>query len=170
MIREKSVVVDMAIRRFKEEKGGKGALRLFKEPYREIVGNFVAEGNRVNDHDVKSVGPSRYAPPLNLIEQIQGETVMSWTGWVFEMNDGALFSYGSTFLFHFFQLPSGYSFSDIAKVHNHSYLDAGGVITAIRENREAWLEWMKSDNITELLYRDRPFFNCFLDEPGSKMK
>ena len=76
---------------------------------------------------------------------------MSWTGWVFEMNDGALFSYGSTFLFHFFQLPTGYTFADVAKVHNHSYLDDSGKITGIRENREAWLEWMNSEDINEKL-------------------
>ena len=82
VIREKSVIVDMAIRRFKEEKDGKGALRLFKEPYREIVGNFVAEGNCVDGNDIKAVGPSKICPSnkSNQANSRRNQYVLDWLG------------------------------------------------------------------------------------------
>jgi hypothetical protein len=47
---------------------------------------------------------------------------MGWTGWVFEMKDASLFSYGSSSRMEFFQLPDDHEFTDVAKVHNHSFV------------------------------------------------
>ncbi len=111
---------------------GKGALG-GPDPYEQIVSNFAAKGNNINDYDVASVTPSKFAPPLSLLKQIYGETFMGWTGWVFEMKDGKLFAYGSGFHFEFFDLPEGYSFDDVAKVHNHSYLSSTGEIISLQQ-------------------------------------
>ncbi len=118
-----------------------------------VVASFVAGGNRVNDYDIESATISRFAIPLSLLRQIRGETSMAWTGWVFEMNDGHLFSYGSTFLMEFFQLPDGYDFTDVLRVHNHSYVDADGTIASYREHPGRPTD----------LYRERPYFVCALD-------
>jgi hypothetical protein len=91
----------------------------------------VASGNRINDYDVVDAAPSRFAPPLALLKQIHGETTMAWTGWVFEMRDGRMFPYGSSFSMKFFQLPDGYSFDDVAKVHNHSFLSTAGELLTL---------------------------------------
>jgi len=88
---------------------------------------------------------------------------MSWTGWVFEMRDGKLFSFGSTFLFEFFDLPSGYDFTDVSKVHNHSFLDEDGKIKLIRENMDGMMKYRGVDD-SVTIYRERPYFTCFVKE------
>jgi hypothetical protein len=150
--------VDLACQRFDEEKRGKSIFQNNKNGYREIVKNFVAKGNRVNDYDIKSVEKSRFAIPLPLLSQIEGETVMSWTGFVFEMKDGKMFSFGSSFLFAFFDLPDGYEFNHVAKIHNHSYIDDYGELVPIR-NIENFNKQYKPSKI----YKERPYFECYID-------
>jgi len=43
---------------------------------------------------------------------------MSWTAFVVEMKDGTRYSFGTSFCFEFFDLPEGYSYKDIAKIHS----------------------------------------------------
>ena len=123
-------LVDLAKRRIREEMHGRGKIG-GPDPYGQIVSTFVTKGNRVNDYDVVSTDASRYAPPLSLLDQIHGETTMAWTGWVFEMTDGKLFSYGSSFRMDFLDLPEGYGFSDVATVHNHSFVSPNGRLVAL---------------------------------------
>ena len=70
---------------------------------------------------------------MSLLRQIHGETTMAWTGWVFEMSDGALFSYGSSFRMDFLDLPPGYLFEDIVQVHNHGYVSDKGVLVSLTQ-------------------------------------
>ncbi len=88
---------------------------------------------------------------------------MSWTGWVFEMNDGCKFNFGTTFLMEFFHLPEGYKFEDVAKIFNGSFLDDTGEVLSIRDNRERWLKWTASDNKQHPLHRERPYFVCYVE-------
>ncbi len=162
IIRRKQYLVDLALERFETEKAGKGVFSNSESPYRNIVSHFVTSGNRINEFAIKSVSASRYALPLSLLEQIQGETVMSWTGWVFEMSDGKLFSYGSSFSFEFFDIPDGYEFRDVARVHNNSFVAPDGTVTNIRDNPEKWREWMQSD-AGGSMFRERPYFECYID-------
>jgi hypothetical protein len=83
-----------------------------------VVESFVAGASRLNDYEIGTVEPSPYAWPLAVLKQIHGETVMSWTAFVVEMADGKLFSYGTPFAFEFFDLPEGYSHTDITKIHS----------------------------------------------------
>ncbi len=158
IIRKNNTYIDLACRRFDEEKSGRSIFKNNKNGYRDIVKNFVAGGNRVNDYDIKSVEKSRFALPLSLLRKIEGETVMSWTGFVLEMTDGQLFSYGSTFLFEFFDLPEGYEFQDVAKVHNHSFVSDEGELINIRELSD-FGEQYKPPKV----YRERPYFECYID-------
>jgi hypothetical protein len=147
VLQSKNKLVELATRRLREETGD-AAQRVFK--------SFVSAGNRVNDYDVADAAPSRFAPPVELLRQIRGETSMGWTGWVFEMKDGSLFPYGSTFLMEFFQLPDGYEFSDVATVHNHSVVSEDGNVSPLRR---AGLPRYGARSVL----RERPYFVCPLD-------
>jgi len=157
ILQSKSKIVDLAKRRIKEEQPGKcrvgGA-----DPYGQIVSVFVTGGNRINDYDVVDAAPSRFAPPLALLRQIHGETTMAWTGWVFEMNDGSLFPYGSSFSMEFFQLPEGYSFEDVAKVHNHSFVSTSGELRTLEQGG-----MLPDDYERENLFRERIYFTCAVE-------
>lgn len=158
LIRKKKHLTDLAINRFNDERSGKSVFAGSKDGYRAIVESFVAQGNRLSDFDVSSVSESRFAIPKELLDQIRGESFMSWTGWVFEMKDGRKFSYGTRFNFAFFQLPTAYSFSDVAHVHNHSRVDAAGSICDIRTGDLDTSYFQSPD-----LFRERIFFDCYID-------
>ena len=158
MLRKPETILALAERRIAEEGRGKGVFSKSANPSREMLAHFLTKGNRVNAYDIKSVTPSIYAMPLTLLEQITGETLMSWTGFVLTMSDGHSFSYGTTFLFQFFNLPSGYTFEEVKTVHNHAYVDETGAIRHIREDAE---KWRASLNCLPV-FREKPFFDCFL--------
>ena len=146
---------ELAKRRIKEELSGKGLLA-GPDPYGQIVSLFATKGNRISDYEVIAASESRYAIPLSLLSQIHGETTMGWTGWVFKMTDGKLFSYGSTFSFEFFQLPEGYEFADVVEVINHSFVDKSGAVRSLKQ------DGMKDYSIESIL-RERVYFSCAVD-------
>ena len=149
--------MDLAKRRIKEEMHGRGRLE-GEDPYGQIVTSFVAGGNRVNDYDVATASESRFAIPKKLLSQIHGETTMGWTGWVFRMSDGRPFSYGTSFLMEFFQLPDGYEFSDVEEVINHSFVDAAGAIVTLQKGGP-----LPNGYRAEAVLRERAFFSCAVD-------
>lgn len=160
MLRKSSPVVDLAVRRFEQETQGKGSFGLRKgNGYESIVKTFVASGNRVNYYDIKHVEPSRFAIPISLLEQIEGETTMAWTGFVFEMHDGKLFPYGTSFGVEFFDLPDGYGFENVVAVHNHSYVTQSGTLSALAQGMQA----QPNDYDPSLVLRERPYFICYYD-------
>jgi hypothetical protein len=132
--------VNLALRRFGESRP---ALRLFagatSRNYRRVVETFVAAGNRVNDYDLRSLEPSPFALPLERLREIKGETSMSWTQFVATMRDGRRFSLGTTYSTEFFEMPPGYVAADIAGIEPHAKVDGP-------------------------VYRERPFFRCFVTE------
>jgi hypothetical protein len=77
------------------------------------------------------------------MQEINGETSMSWTQFTVRMKDGAEFEFGTAFNMQFFNMPNGYSGSDIAKI-----------IPATRGTAR---------NSGAVLFRERPFFSCFID-------
>ena len=101
---------------------------------------------------------SKYAIPLSLLSEIQGETTMGWTGWVFRMKDGHLFSYGSSFHTEFFQLPDGYSFADVSEVINHSFVDSTGAVASLIRGGHL-PDGYRPDSVL----RERVFFTCAVD-------
>lgn len=163
MIRCRFPYVDLAMKRIRETSRRKNLFSTTRQFDREVVDSFVTRGNCVNDYDIKSVEPSRYAIPANLANQIHGETLMSWTGWVFEMNDGRMFPFGTQFLFAFFELPDGFEFQDVRLVHNHSYLDQTGELASIHQNREIYSKQSRSGALGRV-YRERPYFDCYIND------
>lgn len=157
ILQSKTKLVELAKRRIKEEMSGGGKLG-GPDPYGQILSVFVAGGNKVNDYDVASATLSRYAPPLPLLKQIHGETTMGWTGWVFEMKDGKMFSYGSSYTMEFFDLPEGYSFDDVVKVHNHSFLSLEGSLVGLERGGKPPVDYC-----IDKLLRERVYFTCHID-------
>jgi hypothetical protein len=158
MLRRTGATLQLVLRRFEEEKKGLGIFRR-KDAYEEIVKSFVTSGNRINSYDIARVEPSRHAIPLALLHRVHGETTMAWTGFVFEMKDGRCFAYGTTFLTEFFDLPDGYEFADVHKVHNHSYVSADGEVRSLHEG----MAEQPADYDSTSVLREKPYFVCFHD-------
>lgn len=160
IFRNQKTVVNLAIRRFKEEKTGNGIFnRSSGFGYYNIVKNFVTNGNCINDYDIERVEKSKFAFPLKIQKQIKGETNMGWTGFVAKMKDGKLFGFGTTFLWQFFQMPNNYSIDDIEEIINHSYVLKNGELRSYREGFVTRPDEYKD----AVVYRERPFFECYID-------
>jgi hypothetical protein len=158
MFRNTSNTIDLAIKRFDEEKSAKS---IFSKSsglgYRDIVKTFVTSGNCLNYYDISKVEKSDFAFPEQTLRQIRGETKMGWTGFVAKMKDGKQFSFGTSFLFDFFDMPKGYSPNDIIEIINHSYLDKDGNLKSYHVP-EVYKKFDKS-----LVHREKPYFECYLD-------
>jgi hypothetical protein len=160
LFRNPATLVNLAIQRFKEEQSGKGVFaKSSGHGYREIVRLFVARGNCVNHDDIAQISKSRFAFPVNVQKQIQGETSMSWTAFVAKFNDGRQLSFGTTWNWEFFDLPDNYNADDIVEIINHSYLLKSGEIVGHRSS----LDRLNRQDEMEKIYSDRPFFECFID-------
>ena len=144
--------IDLAIRRFEEEKENKIFLNNEENPYRQIVSNFCIEHNIIDSKKIVRIERSRYAFPIEILKQIQGETLMSWTGFVVKMRDGNYFNFGTAFSFSFFDLPEN---SDIVEAINHSYIDSSGKIQNYRKTGLKNLSGAK-------IYREKDYFSCYL--------
>jgi hypothetical protein len=134
--------LDLALRRFEETRldglRPKGKRRFgHGMSYRDIVQSFTVGNNCVRHFDIAALERSRFAIPLGRLSEVQGETSMSWTQFTAVMRDGAEFSFGTSFLMEFFDMPDGYSGDDIASIHPHR---AGSGRT----------------------YRERPYFCCYV--------
>jgi hypothetical protein len=160
MFRNPSTIVDLAIRRFKEEQNGNS---VFKKAsglgYYNIVKSFVTNGNCVNEYDIERVEKSKYAFPLAIQKQITGETTMGWTGFAAKMKDGKIFGFGTSFTFEFFSMPEGYVVEDIVEIINHSYVLTTGELRSHRQEPLTRPEEYKD----AVVYRERPYFECYID-------
>lgn len=159
LFRNSSKIIDLAIKRFNEEQSGKSIfIKSSGLGYRDIIKTFVTSGNCLNYYDIAKVDKSDFAFPEQTLKLIRGETKMGWTGFVAKMKDGKQFSFGTSFLFDFFDMPKGYSPNDIIEIINHSYLDKNGNLKSYHVP-EVYKEFDKS-----LVYRERPYFECYLDD------
>lgn len=82
---------------------------------------------------------------------------MGWTGFVGKMKDGKCFGFGTTFNTEFFNIPENYSVEDIIEIINHSYISRAGEI------RSYGTTVNKSSERYDFIYRECPFFECYLD-------
>lgn len=160
IFRNPSKIVNLAIKRFKEERSGNG---IFSKSsgmgYYDIVKSFVTNGNCLNEYDIAKVEKSPYAFPIPILKQIQGETTMSWTCFVGKMKDGVNIGFGTTFYTEFFDIPDGYSADDIIEIVNHSYIHESGQMYRYRER-----PFMSSKDYEKIVVcRERPFFECYID-------
>lgn len=161
MLRKSDPIARLALQRFEQEKKGKGVFGSSKprEAYENIVKHFVTSGNRVNNYDVKKVELSKFAIPLSLLNKIEGETTMGWTGFVLEMQDGRLLPYGTTFGREFFNIPDNYTFNDVIAVHNHSYVSTTGELKSLTEG----MYNQPAEYDPSVVFREMPYFVCYYD-------
>lgn len=87
----------------------------------------------MNDYDIRELAPSPFAIPLARVREIGGETSMSWTAFTVTRSDGSQFQFGTTFLTEFFEMPPGYSATDITKitpaVRGHTACTSRGILS-----------------------------------------
>jgi hypothetical protein len=161
IFRNPKMKVDQAIKRFKEEKSGKGIISWGKDKdaYREIVKLFVTSGNKINDYDIEKVEKSRFAFPIEILKKLRGETTMAWTGFAVRMKDGKIFGFGTSFLTEFFQMPNGYEATDIEEIINHSYISKMG---ELKSHKVPFFQ-RPDDYDEKVIHRERPFFECYLE-------
>jgi len=147
VFQSKKLQVELALYRFNQ-------LQPQPSQYNMVVESFVAKGSRIADYVISEVEPSPYAWPIAVLKQIHGETVMSWTAFVVEMKDGTMHSYGTSFCFEFFDMPTGYSYTDIARIHS-----------GMLYSQEYGLQAFSMDLQKEIQpYREKPFFTCYLKQ------
>lgn len=159
IFRNSKTIVELVIRRFEEERSGKSIFSKSSSfEYYDIVKHFVTRGNCINAYNIGRISKSKFAFPLSILKQIQGETRMGWTGFVSRMNDGECFSFGTTFIMEFFDMPEKYSVEDIDEIINHSYISKLGEIRSCYAKVEK-----PTDKQNDLIYRERPYFECYLD-------
>lgn len=160
IFRNPDKIVNLAVRRFEEEKTGKSVFSPESGlGYEQIVKTFVTGGNRINEYDIIKVEKSRFALPLSVIGQIKGETTMGWTGFSIKMKDGKYFAFGTKYSWEFFQMPDDYSVEDIEQVISHSYVTKDG---ELKHHEVPFFEY-PDDYDRALIYRERPFFECYTD-------
>jgi hypothetical protein len=159
IFRNPSTIVNLALKRFKEEQKGKGIFGKSAASYYKIVSHFVTSGNRINDYDIAKVETSKYAFPLAIQGQIRGETTMGWTGFVAKMKDGKYFGFGTRYYMDFFQMPDGYLPEDIVEIINHSYVSKNGEVRSHRETSMTFTDDYKD----AIVFRAKPFFICYID-------
>jgi hypothetical protein len=146
VFQSKGKQVDLALKRFEQEKNQ-------PDQYRMVVEVFVASDTRVDDYNITSVEVSPFAWPLSILRTIEGETTMAWTAFVVEMNDGKRFSYGTSYLTEFFDLPKEYSFKDITRIHSGM----------VHSETEGTLQFTHELHPQISYFREKPFFTCYID-------
>ncbi|MAW97053.1 MULTISPECIES: hypothetical protein [unclassified Leeuwenhoekiella] len=160
IFRNSREITKLAVRRFKEEQKGKGIFNKSTDTgYLNIVKHFVTSGNRLNEYNIEKIEKSDFAFPLKVQNQIKGETTMGWTGFAAKMKDGKHFGFGTSFHCEFFQMPEGYSVNDIEEIINHSFVLKNGELRSHRQGPETLPEEYKD----AVVYREKTFFECFLD-------
>jgi hypothetical protein len=162
IFRDSEKIVNLAIRRFNEEQSRKSIFTKKSNNlgYRKILKTFVAKGNRINSYDIANVEKSRFAIPVELINQIKGETAMSWTAFVIEFNNGEKLSFGTSWSFQFFDLPIGFDFANFSNVISGVYLTKENKI----KHHKSVLSLIDEKENLKFIYREKPFFECFLEE------
>jgi hypothetical protein len=135
--------VNLALRRFEETRADELSPRQQQRHgrgfgYRDIVQSFVTQGATVNWYDIAEVEESDFALSPERLSEIKGETSMGWTRFVCVMADGREFSFGTTFSIEFFDMPAGYAARDVVRI-------------------------LPDEERGEPVYRERPFFTCYLD-------
>jgi hypothetical protein len=110
----------------------------YRMTYPDLISTFTTKGNCVNHYDIARLERSSFAIPLARLQEVKGETSMSWTQFSAVMRDGSEFFFGTSYLTEFFHMPHGYTGDDITTINPH------------RGGR------------SERTYRERPFFTCYV--------
>ena len=133
----------LAVRRFQEMASSDEFQRTL------VAESFVVEQAIIRMRDISEVSLSPFAWPEEILRQIHGETTMGWTAFTAQMRDGKVFGFGAPFNFEFLDLPTGYTYTDIAEIRSGMVIDSDGK------------ERKFDHDLRPTYYRDRLFFNCY---------
>ena len=111
--------------------------------YTDVINGLLTKSGRIPAKEIGALEPSAYAIPVKLREQIEMETSLGWTRFQGVMKDGSLHEFGTEWRTEFFQMPEGYSASDLIQV------------MPVPEESE------QHPNVP--LFRERPSFHCYVD-------
>lgn len=141
LFREENAQIDRALEKFEESRNSDVPkptnTRLGHYP--SVVRRFVIPMNSVWIQDIARVEPSRFSIPLNRLDEILGQTAMSWTQFTVVMDDGAEFTFGTTHRIEFFEMPAGYSGTQVTRIISHR-------------------------RSSTHVYGPKPFFECFVPD------
>jgi hypothetical protein len=145
MFRDYSDIVELAIRRFeatREIPSSPSSTRLNPIGYYDVVKQFVCGSNRVEYYEVVRVEKCRYTIPGKLREKVCtiNQSRMTWTSFSGRMYDGQEFWFGTPVNSYFFEMPDGYSGSNLVDVTPHQ-------------------------NLTGKYVNGKTYFNCYLEMP-----
>lgn len=154
--------VASVITRLEDERAGNSIIRVPGDAYIAAVAAFTALDSQISPHQIAEVRPSPYAIPWDLMNRVEGETLMGWTAWVFEMTDGALFPYATSFSCEFFGLPEGYTFADVAQVHSGFYVNAKGGLSRVLDDVDSYWAAYEAGTVPRP-FENRPYFICYYD-------
>ena len=158
VFRNSQKTVDLAIKRFKEEKQAESIFsRKHGFGYKQVVKSFGASGNRLNHFDISKITESRFALPKKIQYQITGETAISWKVFIAKFKDNRKLSFGTRWHDAFFEIPTDYNVNEIVEIINDSYIQKNGEI--ISHNSLKKLDF----DLFEKIHQDKPFFECYLD-------
>lgn len=115
--------------------------------------------NNIQHWEIACIEPSPFAFPPEVFQKIYGETTMGWTGFATRMLDDKYFGFGSRGGFEFFDMPEGYSPSDIIEIVNHAYVLKTG---ELRHHQRAFLN-NPPDYDNAVVHLSRPYFECFME-------
>ena len=130
---------ELALHRFEETRNNK---KLHESVgYEAVVKSFVLRGNRLADYSITKIKPSPYVLADKFIKKLweAGETRMGSTQFVAEMQDGKRFNFNGNINYHFFQMPNGYTSSQIKEVYPHEYIK------------------------NACIFFERPYFDCYIE-------
>ncbi len=140
--------LDMVMQRIEEHKER-------PDRYREIVQTFMT-GTSIANYYISRVELSPFAWTQNLLNKIIGETVMGYTAFVVEMNDGKKFSYNTASqIREFYDLPDNYHINDIREIYSGKiYSDSYGMESYTTSSHHKIIKF----------YLEKPFFRCYLSQ------
>jgi len=149
---------------------GRGA-----QPYQSMLEFYINGGRdaKVFFYDIASIEKSVHAIPPTIYNQLDGPTGRNGMCFVAEMKDGKCFAYHDEILMEsFWDMPSGYSGEDIAKLWTHSYLSKSGEIIPHGEGDadipdDAYLAYC-ADHANEL--GAVPHFVCLVEQLSATFK
>ena len=84
---------------------------------------------------------------------------MSWTAFVARFRNERLLSFGTTWSTEFFDLPEGYDSNEISGIISGRYLLKTGEMIGHHDLKPG-----EREPVREAVHREKPFFECFLDD------
>jgi len=166
LLRDWQKAVSLFMARLDQEGSGRAVLAEIKDiAEQSLVRFFITNQNIVKLSDIASIEVSPYAIPHSFLRELDLNSdnkllPKNTLSFVLEMNDDQLFLYENRALNQeFYDLPSGYSFSDVKKVHKSAYKHPDGLVRRVPITyKDEQIKFMPEESFTQ-----KPFFVCYTE-------